>query len=116
MFGDIEARANTTFGKSEKLYFYLEPKNLVFTRSDSGIYEPAFEVDLEIIAPDGQTIAKQPRFGAFRLPTRRPVQDIFMNLNVTLTGAPAGEYKIKFVVRDLNSKKTATAEQPVTIR
>lgn len=39
-----------------------------------------------------------------------------MNLKVTLTGAPAGQYKIRFLVRDLNSKKAATAEQPITVR
>jgi hypothetical protein len=104
------------FGKGEALNFYLEPKNLVYVRSGAGGYEPAFEVDLEIVSADGKTIAKQERFGTFRLPTRSPVQDIFMNLKVTLTGAPAGQYGIRFLVRDLNSKKTANAEQRITIK
>lgn len=115
-FGDYETRRDSVFGQGEALNFYLEPKNLVYARGAAGIYEPAFEVDLEIVSSDGKSIAKQPRFGAFRLPTRSPVQDIFMNLKVTLTGAPAGQYKIRFLVRDLNSKKAATAEQPITVR
>ncbi len=115
-FGDQEARKDAVFGKGEGLNFYLEPKNLVYLRGGTGTYEPAFEVDLKIVAADGRTIAEQERFGTFRLPTRSPVQDIFMNLKVTLTGAPAGQYGIRFLVRDLNSKKTATAEQRITIK
>jgi len=115
-FGDFEARRDTVFGRGEALSFYLEPKNLVYARGAAGIYEPAFEVDLEILSSDGKSIANQPRFGSFRLPARSPVQDIFMNLKVTLTGAPAGPYTIRFLVRDLNSKKTATAEQRITVK
>ena len=47
---------------------------------------------------------------------RGAVQDLFLNLKVTLSGAPAGEYKVQFVVRDLNSKKTATVTQPITLK
>lgn len=115
-FGDFEARQNTGVRAGEALNFYLEPKNLVLSRGTSGSYEPAFEVDLEVFSQDGKSIAKQPRFGSFRLPTRSPAQDIYMNLKVTLSGVPAGPYKIRFVVRDLNSKKSATAEQAITIQ
>jgi len=45
-----------------------------------------------------------------------PDQDILMNLEVSLTGAPAGEYQVAFVVRDGNSPKTATVAQRVTLK
>lgn len=115
-FGDYEARRDTVFGKGEALNFYLEPKNLVYSRGASGTYDPAFEVDLEVVSSDGKSIAKLPRFGSFRLATRSPVQDIYMNLKVTLTGVPGGQYGVRFLVRDLNSKKAATAEQRITVK
>jgi hypothetical protein len=114
-YGDYEARPDATYRKGEKMYFYVEPKNLVYPKADSGIYEPAFEVDVEIKAPGGQSM-KQPRFGTFRLPTRSRAQDIYLNLTLSLSDAPPGKYEVRFVVRDLNSKKTATVDQPITLR
>ena len=114
-FGDFEARADASYRKGEKMYFYIEPKNLVMQRSSAGIYEPAFEVDVEIKGPGGQSM-KQPKFGTFRLPTRSRVQDVYLNLTLSLSDAPPGKYGVQFVVRDLNSKKTATVEQPITLR
>jgi len=64
----------------------------------------------------GQVVVSQQRFGSFRLPTKSAVQDIFLNLKVTLSGAPPGEYRVRFVVRDVNSKKTATVIQPITLK
>jgi hypothetical protein len=114
-YGDYEPRAGSVFRRSETLRFYMEPKNLVYGRAASGVYEPAFEVDLEILTASGKTIYEKPRFGVFRLAARSAVQDIFMNLAVALTGAPAGDYTIRFVVRDLNSKKAATVSKKVTL-
>ena len=37
-------------------------------------------------------------------------------LDVALTNAPAGKYKVKFTIRDQNSKKTADFAKDVTIK
>jgi hypothetical protein len=114
-YGDYTPRANAVFTGSEEQQYYLEPKNLI-SRMASGSYEPAFEVDLQVLTADGNPVASQPRFGSFRLPAKSPVYDIYMNLKVTLEGAPAGNYNVRFIVRDLNSKKTATVTQRITIK
>lgn len=113
-FGDYEPRPNAVFAKGQKLNFYAEPKNLVSRVGAK--YEPAFEVDLEVLSADGKTVAKQPRFVSFRLPTKSQVQDIFLNLDLTLTGAPSGRYAVRFLVRDLNSKKTAATTYNVELK
>ena len=114
-FGDYEPRKNNEFRKGEKMLFYGEPKNLTYPKNAEGLMEPAFEVDMEVRGPGGASLS-QPRLMTFRLPTRSKAQDIFLNLTVSLTSAPAGPYNVKFVVRDLNSKKTATVSQDVTIK
>lgn len=115
-YGDYTPRANAVFQSGEPQQFYMEPKNLVYPRTNAGIYEPAFDVDLQILAAGGQVIVNKEKFGSFRLPTKSAVQDIFLNLKVTLSGAPPAEYKVQFVVRDKNSKKTATVTQQITLK
>ena len=114
-FGDYEPRANTVYKRGEELLFYGEPKNLVFTKNASGVYEPAFDVDVEIKGPGGQSMKKD-QFMSFKLPTRSRVQDIFLNLTLSLDKAPPGKYNVKFTVRDKNSKKTASAASDITLQ
>ena len=114
-FGDYEQRPNLVFKRGEKLMFYGEPKNLVINRNAQGVYEPAFDVDLDIKGPGGQSMKKD-QFMSFKLPTRSRVQDIFLNLTLSLDSAPPGKYNVKFTVRDRNSKKSASAEADVTIQ
>ena len=115
-FGDYAARANAVFRSGEAQYFYMEPKNLVNPRTAAGTYEPAFDVDLQVLTKAGQVVASQEQFASFRLPTKSPVQDIFLNLDVKLSGVPPGEYQVRFVLRDANSKKTLTVTQPITMK
>jgi hypothetical protein len=115
-YGDFAPRANAVFRGGEAQLFYMEPKNLVNSRTATGAYEPAFEVDLKILTAAGKVLVSQDRFGSLRLPTKSAVQDIFLNLKVTLSGAPPGKYSVRFVVRDLNSKKAATVTQSITLK
>lgn len=116
VYGDYDSRKDTIFRRGEAMHFYMEPKNLVYPRTAQGTYEPGFRVDLQVVGPDGKTLAEKQDFGSFQIATKSPVQDIFLNLKLELTGAPAGEYKIRFTVRDANSKKTASVVQPVTLK
>lgn len=113
-FGDFAPRTNTKFAADEPILFYMEPKNLVYGRLGAQ-YVPSFEVDLEIIDASGESVASKEAFGSFRLPSMSPVQDLFLNLSVSLTGAPPGDYIIRLTVRDLNSTKKASVEQKVTM-
>ena len=113
-FGDFEAREGNTVGGSEQFHFYAEPRNLVMKQA-AGVYEAALEVDIEVSAEKGRE-QKQPRFMSVKIPSRSRIQDLYLNLSVSLGGAPAGKYNIKFVVRDLNSKKSATVQQQLVVK
>ncbi|HET6265291.1 MAG TPA: hypothetical protein VFD95_10560 [Usitatibacter sp.] len=115
-FGDYEPRKGNEFKRGEEIVFYGELKNLTFKKNAQGVFEPAFEVDLEVKAlKDGKTMS-QPKVMNFKLPTRSRVQDLFLNLSLSLDQAPPGNYNVKFVIRDLNSKKSAVASQDITLK
>lgn len=113
-FGDYEERKDKVYKRGEQLLFYGEPKNLVI-KNAKGTYEPAFDVDVEIQGPGGQGMKKD-KFMSFNLPTRSRVQDIFLNLSLSLDKAPPGKYNVKFTVRDKNSKKSASAATDITLQ
>lgn len=115
LYGDIEPRTRTTFSASDELLFYMEPKNLVYGRGAGGAYEPGFAVDLEVLDAEGEVVAQQENFGSFQFSSKSRLQDVYLNLTTRLTGAPAGDYTVRFTVRDLNSKKSARAEQRITL-
>lgn len=114
-FGDYEQRPSLTYGRGEKLHFYAEPKNLVMSKNAQGLYEPALEVDIEVNPEKGQAV-KQPRFLSMKIPSKSRIQDLYLNMTVSLGEAPPGKYNLKFTVRDLNSKKSAAVTQDVTLR
>lgn len=114
-FGDYHPRPNTVYSSGEKLYFYGEPKNLTYPKNAKGQFEPAFEVDLEVDGPGGKSM-KQPKLMNFRLPSRSRTNDIFLNLTLSLGNPPPGQYKVRFIIRDLNSKKSAVMASDVTIK
>ena len=114
-YGGYEPRKDTVYRKGEQMHFYAEPKNLVFPKNAKGIYTPKFDVDLEVTGPGGASF-KKAKFVNFELETRSRIQDLYLNLDVSLTSAPAGKYNIKFVVNDGNSKKSVAFAQDVTIK
>ena len=116
LFGDYAASRDTALGRSEPLRFYMEPKNLVYVRKSDGTLETTFKADVRILGADGTLLFERADIGSWQFVSRSRVQDVFMNLELTLTGAPAGDYTVEFTVRDGNSSKTARVSQKVTLK
>ncbi len=114
-FGNYEPRKDNVYRSGETMHFYAEPKNLIFPKDARGVYRPAFAVDLEVTSSDGKSM-KKANFATFKLDSRSRIQDLYLNLDVSLTGAPPGKYNVKFVIHDQNSKKTATFGKDITIK
>ena len=104
------------FSGDEEMYFYFEPKNLVYPKSAEGLFAPGLAVDLEVLDGEGDVVARKDRFGDFSFSSRSRLQDIFVNLTLAMTGAPAGQYTVRFTLRDKNSPKTAILTQAITRR
>jgi hypothetical protein len=116
LFGDYSASRDTTLRRGEPLQFYTEPKNLVYVRKSDGTLETTFKADVRILDAGGKMLFEQADFGSWKFASRSRVQDVFMNLKLTMSGAPAGDYTVEFTVRDGNSSKTARATQRVTLK
>ena len=114
-YGDFEARKGNAYSRGEELHFYAEPRNLVMKKNAAGLFEPALDVDIEV-APEKGEPHKQPKFMSVKIPARSRIQDLYLNMTVSLGQAPPGKYNIKFVVRDVNSKKSASVAQAVTFK
>ena len=113
-FGDYDARPPAPYGRGEKMHFYAEPRNLVQAKK-TGTFEPALEIDIEVLPEKGEPL-RQPKFMSVRIPSRSRINDLFVNLSVSLGQAPPGKYKLVFLFRDLNSTKTAKVEQEIAIK
>jgi hypothetical protein len=115
-YGNYTPRKDAVFQGDEPMRFYLEPKNLVYPRNAEGFYTPGLAIDLEVRDAAGTVVGGQERFGVFPFTSRSPLQDIFANLEVSMTGAPPGEYEVRFILHDMNSAKTATVSRRITRR
>jgi hypothetical protein len=94
----------------------MEPKNLVYVRKSDGTLEATFKADVRILGADGTLLFEQADIGSWQFASRSRVQDVYMNLELTLSGAPAGDYTVEFTVRDGNSSKTGRVSQKVTLK
>jgi hypothetical protein len=116
MYGAYVPRPGDTFADDEPMHFYLEPKNLVYPKTADGTYAPGLTVDVELLARGGDVVWRKDRFGDFSFVSRSRLQDIYVNLTLTVTGAEPGRYTVRYTVRDKNSPKTAILTQAVTRR
>jgi hypothetical protein len=114
-FGSFEPRANNIYESNEVLYFYLEPKNIVFVQRGE-IYTGGFFLDLSFKNDKGEVLLEQKKFLDAEFSSRNPVHDLYANITLNLTGVPPGTYKAEFTVRDQNSDKSASVEKEIVIQ
>ncbi len=114
IYGTYAPRPDSVFAGDEEMYFYFEPKNLVYPKSAQGLFTPGLSVDLELLDASGEVAARRDRFGDFSFASRSRLQDIFVNLTLTTPGFPAGQYTVRLTLRDKNSPKTAILTQAIT--
>ncbi|HWP90575.1 MAG TPA: hypothetical protein VNN20_00030 [Thermodesulfobacteriota bacterium] len=114
-FSAFEPRANNIYESNEVLYFYLEPKNIVFVKKGE-TYTGGFFPDLSFKDDKGEALLEQKKFLDAEFDSRNPVHDLYTNITLNLTGVPPGTYKAVFTVRDQNSDKSASVEKEIIIQ
>lgn len=110
MFGSYDRVASNEFPTGSSLITYAEPIGLAWVPDGSGVTS-AFTVDFELRNPSGELLAEQKAFGNFKIDSREPLFEIFTPLTLDVSAVPAGDYVLKYVFNDANSKKSTSIEQ-----
>lgn len=111
-----EPKDGTVFKTGEAIVSYVEPVGLTWKQAAvKDKLETRFTVDFDILNPAGKILAGQKAFGDFTFIGYLKNQEIYSTLTIDVSGAPAGDYVLRFHFNDINSGKTATIDQPFKI-
>lgn len=111
-----EPRDGSVFKAGESLISYIEPVGLTWKdAATKGKLETHFTVDFDILNPKGDVLAGQKAFGDFTFTGYLRNQEIYSTLTIEVSGAPAGDYVLRFHFNDVNSGKSASIDQPFKI-
>lgn len=111
-----EPREGSVFKEGESLISYIEPVGLSWKNAaEKGKLESHFTVDFDILNPKGDVLAGQKAFGDFTFTGYLRNQEIYSTLTIDVSGAPAGDYVLRFHFNDVNSGKSASVDQPFKI-
>ncbi|MFB2551583.1 hypothetical protein [Ensifer soli] len=104
------------FKAGEPLVSYVEPSGLTWKPSATdGKIETHFTVDFDILNPGGDILASQKSFGDFTFTGYVRNLEIYSTLTIDVTGAPAGDYVLRFHFNDVNGNRSASVDQPFKI-
>ncbi|WP_244616122.1 hypothetical protein [Rhizobium sp. RU20A] len=104
------------FKAGESLVSYVEPIGLTWKpAATAGQIETHFTVDFDILNPEGQVLASQKAFGDFTFTGYVRNQEIYSTLTIDVSGAPAGDYVVRYHFNDINGNRTASVDQKFTI-
>ena len=115
MFGSYDRVASNEFPKGSSLITYAEPIGLAWMPDGGGV-KSAFTVDFELRNPSGELLAEQKAFGNFKIESREPLFEIYTPLTLDVSAVPAGDYVLKYIFNDANSKKSSSIEQRFTLK
>ncbi|HEV7319365.1 MAG TPA: hypothetical protein VGO04_12240 [Ensifer sp.] len=111
-----QPRDGLVFKSGESLISYIEPIGLSWKDAATrGKLESHFTVDFDILNPKGDVLAGQKAFGDFTFTGYLRNQEIYATLTIDVSGAPAGDYVLRFHFNDINSGKSASVDQPFKI-
>lgn len=115
-YGAYTARPDSVFKPGEPLVTYLELIGLSWKDAGDGKEQSNFTVDLELADAKGEALAQQKGFGNFSFTGHVRNQEIYTHLTLDVTGAPPGDYVLRYVVNDVHGQRSTTLEQPFTIK
>jgi hypothetical protein len=115
LYGDYDERKSNAFKPGEPLITYLEPVGYTWKSVDDGKYQFGVSADVIIKTPDGKIIGGKDKFLDAVQKSRNKVQELMVNLTLTLTGTPPGDYIITYTLHHANSDKSASFSQPFKI-
>lgn len=114
LFGAYTERASNVFRRGEPLLTYAEPVGYSWTPGPDG-FRFGVTLDFLVKSRDGKVLGGQEKFLTFSQVSRAKVRELMLNVDLNLSGAPAGDYVIQYTLHDVGNGRTATIEQPFRI-
>ena len=114
-FGLYDPRASAVFAPSEPLILYAEPMGFGWRGNGDGTWTFGFSIDVVLRDGAGAIVASQPAFQRQELTSRARNREFYLTLTLNMTGAPAGDYALEYIVHDLASDKIGTIARTFSI-
>ncbi|MBV9828784.1 MAG: hypothetical protein JO001_24400 [Alphaproteobacteria bacterium] len=114
-FGEYAERGSNVFKPGEKLVAYVEPVGYGWKEQGDNSYEFGFAVDFLIKSADGKILAGQENFAKLNQQSHARNREFMVTLTLDVDGAPPGDYKLEYKLRDITGEKNTTVTLPFTI-
>ncbi|RYE87042.1 MAG: hypothetical protein EOP19_05305 [Hyphomicrobiales bacterium] len=114
-YGVYTEKQGSVFAPGEPIVVYAEPVGYGYTTDAAGKYTFGFDFDLVVKTADGDVVAGKDGFAHFALVSTVQNREFLVSLTLTLNEAPAGNYVLEYLARDIASDETATITMPFTI-
>lgn len=114
-YGLFTERETAVFAPNEPIVVYAEPMGYGWQVNDDGTYSFGLVVDIVLRDGAGAVVGSQENFQRYTVTSRAQNREFFITLTLNLTGAPAGDYSVEYIVHDIASDEQATIALPFSI-
>jgi hypothetical protein len=114
MIGSWTERPSNVFKAGEPMLTYMEPVGYTW-KANGDRYDLGLTTDFVVRSVDGKILGGQENFAKIGFTNRLKIQEMMVNLTMTLDAIPPGNYVLVYKLHDLGSDKTASVEQPFVI-
>jgi len=114
-FGQYTTRGSNVFKPGEKLVAYAEPVGYGWKELGDGRYEFGFVVDFTVKTPDGDVLAGKDDFARLAEQSHTRNREFMVVLTLNVSGAPAGDYVLRYTLRDIAGPKMVSFDLPFRI-
>lgn len=108
MFGMYNPIENTLFSSEDTLFIYGEPKNCTYKEIEKGLYQMHFKVEIYLLDSDNNVLMGEMDYLDFPFTSRTRNSEIYIfdEIPVRQLDLSPGNYKFRFILKDIFSQKT----------
>lgn len=115
-YGLYNPRENNVYTRDQTVLAYVEPLGYKVSEPLPGIHVFGVVVDVDVLRPDGEVVWSRKDFFEKTVESRRFNRDFYLNVSLSITGAPVGEYVLRLTLRDKLGGDPAEATLPIVIK
>jgi hypothetical protein len=111
----IQPRSPNSFKEGKKLRVYAELNNYGWQKI-GGAYHTHLVTDAALLSSGGDVLWSKDGFGDFKLASRSRFVEYMMNLSLTITDIPQGEYFVQYTINDRIRVQEARITMPFSVK